>query len=68
VALFYALPTASGEDMDAVLGQPDFVSGAEWAGGSPNAQNMRLPRGLVWDGDDLIVCGDMKRAMIFKPA
>jgi hypothetical protein len=54
--------------MDAVLGQPDFVSGAEWAGGSPNAQNMRLPRGLVWDGDDLIVCGDMKRAMIFKPA
>lgn len=68
VALFYDLPAASGASMHAVLGQADFVSGSEWAGGSPTAQNMRRPLGVLWDGDDLIVAGDMKRALIFKPA
>jgi len=69
VALFYELPTASGASMDAVLGQASISSSAgEWAGGSPNSQNMRYPLGVCWDGNDLIVTGWMKRAMIFKPA
>jgi len=68
IGLFYELPTTSGEDMDAVLGQANFTSGNAWVGGSANAQNMRLPIGLVWNGNDLIVTGEMKRAMIFKPA
>lgn len=67
VLLYYAIPTSSGANADAVLGQANFTSGSEWAGGSASASVLSYPYGLVWDDINLVVAGG-KRALIFQPA
>jgi hypothetical protein len=67
VLLYYAIPTSSGANADAVLGQANFTSGSEWAGGSASASVLSYPYGLVWDDINLVVGGG-KRALIFQPA
>lgn len=69
VMLFYEIPTTSFQPAHAVLGQSTFGPKTAWGGlGGPNAQVMQQPYGVCWNGNDLIVTGGMKRAMIFTPA
>ena len=55
VLIWNDLPFEMGQPADLVLGQPDFESGAENAGGAPTASSMRWPHALASDGKRLLL-------------
>jgi hypothetical protein len=55
VLIWNGLPCESGQPADLVLGQPDFRSGEENAGGAPTAASMRWPHALASDGERLLL-------------
>lgn len=55
VLVWRQFPEANGQPADMVLGQRDFVSGLENAGGHPTAASMRWPHSLASDGNRLIL-------------
>lgn len=67
VLIFNEVPTSNGASADIVLGQPDFTSGEEFAGGSINDQTMSYPYGINFDlNGRLFVNGEgMDRVMVF---
>ncbi len=55
VLMWNRLPARSGQPADLVLGQADFASRDENAGGNPDASSMRWPHGLAFLGQRLCV-------------
>jgi len=65
--IWYETPTTV-TDAHAVLGQANFTSGSEWAGGSADAAVMSTPKGVCWTGTHLLVSSEaMNRVMKFSP-
>ena len=70
VKVWYEEPTVNGAAAHAILGQADFDTSLNWGnvGGTPDAKGFLSPRGLQWDGNDLLVSDPAgKRTLIFKP-
>jgi hypothetical protein len=70
VKVWYEEPTVNGAAAHAILGQADFDTSLNWGnvGGTPDAKGFLSPRGLQWDGNDLLVSDpDGRRTLIFKP-
>jgi hypothetical protein len=64
VTIFYSTPT-TGSLPDAVLGQPSFETNSGFYDGGPTAL---VPKGLTWQGGDLLVKDESySRVVIFKP-
>jgi hypothetical protein len=70
VKVWYEEPTVNGAAAHAILGQADFDTSLNWGNvsGTPDAKGFLNPRGLQWDGNDLLVSDpEGKRTLIFKP-
>ena len=67
VLIWHGLPETNGQPADLVLGQEDFVSRNENAGGEANAMSMRWPHGLaLWRGRLCISDAGNNRIMIWN--
>lgn len=67
VLIWNGLPETNSQPADLVLGQTDFVSRNENAGGEPNAMSIRWPHGIaLWHGYLCISDAGNNRIMIWK--
>ncbi len=66
VLVWRGLPEANGQPADLVLGQRDFVSRDENAGGEPSAMSMRWPHGIaLWRGRLCVADAGNNRIMVW---
>jgi hypothetical protein len=67
VLIWNDLPTENGQPADQVLGQADFISQDENAGGNPNFMSMRWPHDItVWRENLCVTDAGNNRIMIWK--
>ena len=67
VLVWQGIPTDNGQKADVVLGQHNFITRDENAGGEPGAMSMRWPHGIgIWDGHLCVSDAGNNRVMVWK--
>jgi hypothetical protein len=67
VLVWNEIPTRNGQPADLVLGQTDFSSRDENAGGAPDAHSMRWPHAISFNGAALLVAdAGNNRVMVWR--